>query len=106
MSRSEGTHSHHTIDPKKDLAIKEWMRTEGWSSAASAEWRQDPDAGFWAWRHVKRDEPLYILAIHEPLVRQLAADELVATLRVLQVADELRVKQKVRVWEGGRVSHY
>jgi hypothetical protein len=47
-----------------------------------------------------------ILAIHEPLVRLQSAQGLVATLNLLGLAAEIRTHEKVRVWEGGDVTHY
>jgi hypothetical protein len=43
----------------------------------------------------------WVLAIHEPVVKQHPSQELVANLRLLGVADELRRFHKVRLWNTG-----
>jgi hypothetical protein len=95
-----------TIGREKDSAVQSWIRMEGWSRPEPAVWKQDPDVGFWVWRHSLMSEPVRILAIHEPLVRLQSAQGLVATLNLLGLAAEIRMHEKVRVWEGGDVTHY
>lgn len=91
-----------TIEPEKDALVREWMEAEGWKGAETAVWKQDPEMGFWIWRHHREaGEPTRILAIHEPVIRQHTAAELVANLRLLGVAQVIRRHAKVRVWERG-----
>jgi hypothetical protein len=95
--------THVDIDREKDARIVAWLAEEGWKGADHAIWADNSEIGFWVWWHRSEGG---LLAIHEPIVRERTADELIAYLRLLGVAEDMRKHGKVRVWEGARITRY
>jgi hypothetical protein len=95
--------THLVIDRDKDTRVVDWLAEEGWKGADHTIWTDNTETGFWVWWHRSEGG---LLAIHEPVVKERTADELIAYLRLLCVADDMRKHGKVRVWEGGRITRY
>jgi hypothetical protein len=87
--------SQPEVPGETDAFVSAWMQRQGWR-VAPGRWHLDPDGGFFIWQEEGSGSNTRALWIAELMLRRLSAERLGEVLDAEDVANEIRISQKIR----------
>ena len=89
------------VPAESNEAVVAWMASQGWI-VGLPRWEKDPETGFHVWQELEPSRGRsHALWVAEPMLRHLAAEELVRVLDIEGVAEAIRISFKARIEERG-----